>query len=289
MSNTSFSTTVEIPSGKDESYENFPVGSWLISGRLRPHITTFYGFARTIDDIADSSAIEANEKIDRLSGFEDAILGKDKTSIEFAKAHLMRRSLEETGVTSQHCIDLISAFKQDATKLRYEDWDELIEYCQLSAAPVGRYLLDLHGEAIKNYDSSDALCNALQVLNHLQDCKEDYLTLNRVYLPLEWMRENGLGIECLNAPNCVPELKSVIFRMLDSTVDLLGLADKLPRRLSSKRFAMETGAILNIAVALEKKLRKRDPLAESVNLAKSQYVLGCLIGAFKSLLIDHSR
>ena len=289
MSNISFSAAVETPSGKDESYENFPVGSWLISGRLRPHITTFYGFARTIDDIAESSTIEAHEKICRLSGFENAILGKDKTSLKFSKAHLMRQSLEETGVTNQHCIDLISAFKQDATKLRYDDWDELIDYCQLSAAPVGRYLLDLHGETIENYDASDALCNALQVLNHLQDCKEDYLTLNRVYLPLDWMRDNGLEIESLNAPNCVPELKSVIFRMLDSTADLLGRADKLPRRLSNKRLAMETGAILNIAITLERKLRKRDPLAESVKLPKSQYVLGCLIGAFKSLLIDHSR
>ena len=196
----------------------------------------------------------------------------------------MRLSLEETGVTNQHCIELIKAFKQDATKLRYENWDELIDYCQMSAAPVGRYLLDLHGESIKKYQASDALCNALQVLNHLQDCKDDYLTLNRVYLPLDWMKNYGLEVGCLDASKSSPGLQFLIHRVLDSTVELINLAQLLPIDLANKRLAMEAGAILNVASLLEKKLRRKDPLAEAVKLSRSQYVLGCLFGASKALI-----
>ncbi|SVE64909.1 uncharacterized protein METZ01_LOCUS517763, partial [marine metagenome] len=225
-------------------YENFPVASYVLSKSIRPHINTFYSFSRTIDDIADSNTIDAKEKIDRLSGFENAIIGKDTTSTEFEKAHNMRRSLEETGVTEQHCIDLIQAFKQDATKLRYQNWDELIGYCQLSAAPVGRYLLDLHGESTQVYTKSDALCNALQILNHLQDCKQDYLTLNRVYLPIVWLAEKGLEVNCLNAARSVPELKEVFLKILNSTEDLLQIANKLPRVITNKRLAIESNSIL---------------------------------------------
>ena len=275
---------IEIPSGKDKAYENFPVASLFIPSHLRPHVNTFYGFARAIDDIADSNSIGSPEKIERLTGFENAILGKDTASPGFSKAHSMRQSLQETGVTNQHCIELIKAFKQDVSKLRYENWDELIDYCQMSAAPVGRYLLDLHGESNKKYQASDALCNALQILNHLQDCKDDYLTLNRVYLPLDWMKNNGLEVECLNASKSKPELKSLIHAVLDSTVELINLAQYLPIDLTNKRLAMEAGAILNIASRLEKKLRRKDPLAEAVKLSRSQYVLGCLFGASKALI-----
>ena len=277
MNRNSYLTGFEIPSGKDKAYENFPVGSLFVPPRLRPHVNTFYSFARAIDDIADSNSIEAPEKIERLTGFENAILGKDKTSPGFSKAHSMRQSLEETGVTNQHCIELIKAFKQDASKLRYENWDELIDYCQMSAAPVGRFLLDLHGESNKKYKASDALCNALQILN-------DYLTLNRVYLPLDWMKNNGLEVECLDASKSRPELKSLIHRVLDSTAELINLAQFLPIDLANKRLAMEAGAILNVASRLEKILRRKDPLAESVKLSRSQYVLGCLFGASKALI-----
>ncbi|MDC0190624.1 squalene synthase HpnC [Rhodospirillales bacterium] len=284
MSVNTYLPDIEIPSGKDKAYENFPVGSLFVPSRLRPHVNTFYNFARAIDDIADSNSIEALEKIERLTGFENAILGKDKTSSGYSKAHSMRLSLQETGVTNRHCIELIKAFKQDATKLRYENWDELIDYCQMSAAPVGRYLLDLHGESNKKYQASDALCNALQVLNHLQDCKDDYVTLNRVYLPLDWMKHNGLEVECLDAPKSRPELKSLIHRVLDSTAELINLAQYLPIDLTNKRLAMEAGAILGVASRLEQKLRRKDPLAESVNLSRTQYVLGCLFGATKALI-----
>src|SRR3546814_10832892 len=90
------------------------------------------------------------------------------------KATRLRLSLAATGVAAARGIDLVAAFKQDAVKRRYADWGELLGYCRLSANPVGRYLLDLHGEDPGGYAASDALCTALQILNHLQDCQGDY-------------------------------------------------------------------------------------------------------------------
>ncbi|HEX3535739.1 MAG TPA: squalene/phytoene synthase family protein, partial [Stellaceae bacterium] len=173
--------SVETPSGKGRSGENFPVGSWLIRRDLRPHVHAFYRFARNADDIADNSALTADDKIrrlDRMAAILDGAPGGDSPA-----ATAMRASLQQTGVTPQHCHDVLRAFRLDAIKLRYRDWDDLLEYCRYSASPVGRQLLDLHGESRDTWPPSDALCSALQVLNHLQDCVADHQNLDRVYLP----------------------------------------------------------------------------------------------------------
>ena len=166
---------IETPSGKSAATENFPVGSALLPRALRPHVATFYAFARAIDDIADNPALDPADKIARLNAFAATLTGHPAghpfTESGLEKAEALRHSLRETGVTAQHALDLISAFKQDAVKNRYDNWAELIDYCTRSAAPVGRYLLDLHGEDKRHYPLSDALCNALQIINHLQDFK----------------------------------------------------------------------------------------------------------------------
>ena len=94
---------------------------------------------------------------------------------------------------------MLHAFRLDAVKLRYRDWDDLMAYCRYSASPVGRQLLDLHGESRDTWPASDALCSALQVLNHLQDCADDYRLLDRVYLPLTDLAAEGIGVEALTA------------------------------------------------------------------------------------------
>ena len=277
-------TFVETPSGKDAAYENFPVGSWLLPARLRPHVAVFYAYARAIDDIADSSDLPAEEKIARLDGFERALLGRETRDPAFAKAHAMRRSLAETDVPPRHCLDLIAAFKQDATKLRYADWDDLIGYCRLSAAPVGRYLLDLHGGSTDGYGPADALCNALQVINHLQDCQDDYRALDRVYLPLDWMAEAGAAVQDLDGTVTGPPLRRVIDRTLDGVEALLREAAALPAGLASRRLAMESAAILDIARMLTDRLRRGDPLAGRIELSKSEYLWCCMRGAASYLI-----
>ena len=275
---------METPSGKAAADENFPVGSWLLPARLRPHIATFYAYARAIDDIADNPELDPDDKIERLDGFARAVRGAETGDPAFGKAHRVRRSLEITQVTPRHCVDLTRAFMQDATKLRYADWNDLIGYCDLSAAPVGRYLVDLHGESKIVYPASDALCNALQVLNHLQDCGDDYNSLNRVYLPQNWMATAGAGVEALGCRRSTPALRRVLDRCLDATEKLLNSADRLPDQFRNLRFAMETAVIVAIARKLGKELRRRDPLAERVVLTKAQYAACCLRGGGRTLL-----
>lgn len=282
-SSPAVSGAVETPSGKDAAYENFPVGSWLLPAALRPHIARFYAFARAIDDIADNPALSSEDKIARLSGFEDALLARVPDDEVYATAIRMRESLKQTATTSRHCRDLIAAFKQDAVKNRYRDWDDLMGYCTLSAAPVGRYLLDLHGGSRDGYGPSDALCMALQVINHLQDCQDDYRQLDRVYLPGDWMADAGARVEDLDCDAATPALRAVLDRTLAATEALMPAARRLAPGLVSRRLAMESGAIVAIAERLIALLKRRDPLAGRVQLTKPQFLWHCAVGALGGL------
>src|ERR1700738_3549392 len=223
--------SVETPSGKWRGSENFPVGSFLIRRHLRVHVHAFYRFPRNADDIADNPALTADDKIarlDRIAAILDGASGEDSPA-----AGAMRESLLETGLTAQHCHDVLHAFRLDAVKLRYRDWDDLMGYCRYSASPVGRQLLDLHGENRTAWPASDALCAALQVLNHLQDCAADYRRLDRVYLPLEDLEAAGCTVGELAAPAASPGLRHVIGSLLDRTEALIAEARDLPPRVAA--------------------------------------------------------
>ncbi len=280
------SRTVETPSGKGAGDENFPVGSWLLPAELRPHVACFYAFARAIDDIADNSDLAPEDKVGRLEGFARALTDPDGKDPAYEKANRLRRSLAETGVVAQHGLDLIAAFKQDARKQRYDDWSDLMGYCALSANPVGRYLLDLHGEARADYPPSDALCSALQVINHLQDCQDDYRNLDRVYLPRDWMAEAGMSLSDLDAPAANDPLRRVIDRCLDGVDELLRQAQPLPERLVSRRLAMESSVIWGLAERLSHALRRRDPLAERVVLGRLT-IAWCAVSAVVPRVFRH--
>ena len=189
-------TAVEHRSGKGAGDENFPVASWLIAAKLRPHVMAFYRFARTADDIADAPNLSPHEKLARLDHMAEGLEGEAGNDVTVA----LRHSLHETGVSAVHCHQLLDAFRQDAVKSRYASWAELMDYCALSAAPVGRFMLDLHGQSKATWTASDALCAALQVINHLQDCGDDYRQLDRVYLPEDWMAAEGAEVADLAPP-----------------------------------------------------------------------------------------
>ncbi len=276
--------TLETPSGKDASYENFPVGSWLLSANLRPHVAAYYAFARAIDDIADNPHLAPADKIARLEAFAAGVMGEAGHDAAPEKAVAMRRTLDETGITPRHCTDLVAAFKQDAVKARYDNWDDLIGYCLQSAAPVGRFLLDLHGGSREGYGPSDALCNALQVINHLQDCAVDHRELDRVYLPLDWMRAEGGAVADLAGPALTPPLRRVLDRCLDGVDSLLAEARALPPSLASRRLGVESAVIVDIAFTLAARLRRHDPLAGRVALSRPAYVWCCTRGIAGQLI-----
>ena len=276
---------METPSGKGARDENFPVGSFLLPKRLRPHVAVYYAFARAIDDIADNPALAPDDKIGRLEAMDRALIGETGVGDPaFAKAHDLRHSFLETGVDFAHARDLVSAFKQDAIKSRYANWPELIDYCNRSAAPVGRFLLELHGEDEEAFAWSDPLCNALQVLNHLQDCADDYKQLDRVYLPSDWMEEEGVAVDALAEQSANRQLRRVFRRCLKETHKLIADARKLPGHVASPGLAMESAMIVRIAHKLHRKLAKRDPLRRRVQLSKSEYLSCGLRGIVAGLL-----
>jgi squalene synthase HpnC len=277
MNSTGKLAALETPSGKGAGDENFPVGSFMLPRRLRPHVARYYAFARAIDDIADNPVLPADEKVARLGAFADAIHGK-AGGPGLEKATRLRQSLLETEVPLRHASDLTVAFIQDARKGRYADWRDLLGYCENSANPVGRYLLALHGETDPAaYAASDALCSALQVLNHLQDCGDDYRSLDRVYLPQDWIAAEGADTEELGGKALTPGLRRALDRTLAATDELIVAARALAGRLTHRRLAMESAAIWRIARRLSALLKAGDPLATRVKLSKAQY-LACGVG-----------
>lgn len=273
---------VETPSGKGAADENFPVGSFLLPKRLRPQVALFYHYARAIDDIADNPDLPADEKIARLEGFDEALLGRTDDPA-YDKAHRIRETMGDVGHIIQHCRDLITAFKQDAVKNRYDSWDDLMDYCRHSAAPVGRFLIDLHGGPDSAWVGSDALCAALQVINHVQDCADDYRDLDRVYLPGDWMEQEGATVEELSASEMSAGLIRVKDRCLDGVDALLESAKPLMPTLRSRRLALESAAIHALARKLSKRLRAGDPVATRIDLSKPRAGLTALGGISREL------
>jgi len=265
---------VEVWSGKDRADENFPVGSALIRRDLRAHVHAYYRFARNADDIGDSAVLAAEDKIARLDLMEDVLLGRRETGSPSALG--LRATIAATGLDPSVGTDLLRAFRQDAVKHRYANWDELLDYCRYSAMPVGRLLLGLHGESAATLPPSDALCASLQVLNHLQDGAQDLAALDRCYLPLDLLRQAGAGVDDLRAARTSPGLRQVYDRLLDRVDALNGEARALPGLVRDRRMRLESAIVVGLAHRLARRLRRGDPLAARVKLLKSDVAYAVL-------------
>ena len=173
-------------------YENFPVVSFIIPKELQKHIAVIYWFARTADDIADEGNLTEEERIKQLDelekNFTSALNGNPQNDFETALVN----TINEKKLTPSLFYDLLKAFKQDVTKKRYKDFDEVLNYCKHSANPVGRLILELFD--IRNDESfslSDKICTALQLTNFWQDLALDF-EKGRIYLPQDEMQKLGV-------------------------------------------------------------------------------------------------
>ncbi|MCI1438051.1 MAG: squalene synthase HpnC [Acetobacter indonesiensis] len=261
----------DVSSGKGASDENFPVGSFLISKALRPHVHAYYAYARVIDDIADCETLTPDEKLARLNAMEDVLLGKREAIMrpDSMSAAVLRASLTRTGVPFETATDLIIAFRDDSRGVEYKTWDDLLHYCKYSANPVGRFLIHLHRESANAFAASDALCTSLQILNHLQDCQKDLQRLNRCYMPSDMMALAGVTQDDLLAGRTSPRLRRVFNTLLDGVDDLNTQASALPTHIQDRRFRMECAAIVDLAKRLTLRLRREDPLAGRVALKRA--------------------
>lgn len=264
------SGAADFASGKGHRDENFPVASFLIHPKHRGLILDFYRFARAADDVADNPTADPAAKLRLLEMMRASLEGEDDGAPESVA---LRASLSHCGLASQHALDLLEAFRRDVTKLRYEDWDELMDYCRYSAMPVGRFVLDVHGENRSVWPQSDALCAALQVINHLQDCGKDFRTLNRVYLPLDCLRIAGAAPEELGRRMASEALLSVIHELAQRTAGLLAEARPFSDLIADGRLALEVSVIQSLAEDLNLRLLEGDPLSDQVHHRTSE-VLG---------------
>jgi len=284
MNDASIGDAKNWRSGKGHRDENFPVASWLIHPRHRKVILAFYNFVRTADDIADHAALTAPDKLGLLDRLEAGLTGAND---EDTVAVHLRAALAEHSLSPKHAQDLLAAFKLDVTKLRYRDWDDLIGYCSLSAMPVGRFVLDVHGESRGTWPANDALCAALQIINHLQDCKDDYRNLDRVYIPLDMLAACGIGVEALGEPRASAALLAGLRSLAERTERLLGDSDVFPLLITDWRLSLEVSVINTLAHRLTRILMTRDPLSDHVHLSVPAVVgltmTGILSGASRRL------
>jgi hydroxysqualene synthase len=178
-------------------YENFPVASVLLPGRMRPHVAAVYAFARVADDFADEGARQADERLALLDAWSDhlhaccdggpehpqAVRGLPRETVHIFTA--LGSTIRTCGLPVSLFDDLVSAFRQDVTTRRYETWDDVLDYCRRSANPVGRLVLAIAGYRDQRLEaSSDAVCTALQLTNFWQDLERDWHN-GRLYLPLD--------------------------------------------------------------------------------------------------------
>lgn len=193
-------------------YENFPVASRLLPRRLRRPVAAIYTFARTADDLADEGSDSAEQ---RLAGLAELDVKLRLTAAGQPPDEPMWVALADTmkghDLQAEPFEELLAAFRQDCSKHRYADFGEVMSYCRLSANPVGHLMLSLlgvRGERARGY--SDAVCSALQLINFLQDVRNDLLDRDRVYLPCDELQRFGVTEQHLAAGSDGPGVRRLM-------------------------------------------------------------------------------
>jgi hydroxysqualene synthase len=202
-------------------YENFPVASRLLPAAMRPHVAAVYAFARVADDFADEGAMPPESRLSLLDGWLDylrrAAAGRELHAPAEGYPPESALIFGAVGSTIRACDlpvalfeDLLSAFRQDVTTMRYRAWDDVLDYCRRSANPVGRLVLRIAGYRDADLDAaSDAVCTALQLTNFWQDLARDWAN-GRLYLPLEDCRRERAEFTDLDAGRITPEWRRVL-------------------------------------------------------------------------------
>jgi squalene synthase HpnC len=259
-----------LASGKGHRDENFPVASVLLKPAHRAPVMAFYRFARAADDISDHPDAAPARKLALLAQMRAGLEGDPAGAPE---ALALREVMAARRLDPVHAHELLDAFERDVSFNRYTDWDMLMGYCRVSAMPVGRYVLDVHGEDRATWPASDALCAALQIINHLQDCGKDYRNIDRVYLPADALAAHGARVEELGAGRATPGLRAAIAATARRTRGLLEQSAPFASQIRDRRLAAEVAAIQRLAESLVARLETHDPLAEKVHHGKAKAAL----------------
>jgi len=188
-------------------HENFAVASLLLGPRTRRHLLAIYGFARLVDQLGDEVA---GDRLELLDAFEVDLDRAFDGSPEHPLLRRLAATIHELGLPRAPFARLIDANRRDQRQAVYETFDELVDYCDLSANPVGELVLLVFGSATpRRIALSDRVCTALQLIEHWQDVAED-ARRGRVYLPAEDRQRFGVGAEELTAATASGPLRRLL-------------------------------------------------------------------------------
>jgi squalene synthase HpnC len=264
-----------------EHYENFPVISFLLPKELKKHIAIIYWFSRTADDIADEGNQDQTERLKRLDFFQDrlkSLLSKRfSNELEFCLAN----TIEQKKLSTNYFFNLLRAFRQDIKKKRYENFEDVLEYCKYSANPVGRLILELFDYRDEELNQlSDKICSALQLTNFLQDTSIDFQK-GRIYLPMDEMRSYGVTDQMFELKEINDNLKQLIKHNLERTELLFKQGRKLLKYLSGG-LKIEIAWTINGGESILRKIKYNDfdVLNNRPSLTKSDYVKVLFKGFF---------
>ena len=272
-----------LMSGKSYSDENFPVASFLMTKKIRSIVRVFYFFARMADDIADHQKLSSNKKKNILLFFDNAISKSKKTNNKVLDKMIAR--FKELPSGKKYSRNLLKAFMMDASNKKYKNWNDLLYYCKFSANPVGRFVIDAVNERKnieKIYEASDNLCTALQIINHIQDCKKDFKELNRVYIPESFFKKYSLDKKILRKSKSIENFERLKIEIVDNVLVSLRKTKLGLREIQSWRLRKETLIILNIAKRLCNLLKINDPLEKQIKLSRIDFIF-CF---FKGIMYD---
>ena len=235
-------------------YENFPVASVLLPKNLRLPISVIYAFARTADDFADEGSAPISIRLQQLAGYHQALT--EISAGTYQGDHPIFIALSD--VINRHNLpiyllkDLLSAFRQDVLKNRYANFNEVLDYCQRSANPVGRLVLYLNGISDgQQLAQSDAICTALQLINFYQDIVQDYTEQNRIYIPQDELTKLGLTESALVAEDTTsiaPVIRSLYQRTERMMAQGYLLGYELSGRMGFEVRAMTLGGIWTLSL-----------------------------------------
>ena len=239
----------------ESHYENFPVASLLLPSRLREPVSAIYAFARSADDFADEGQLSPERRLALLAGYRqqlDALeRGDPGGQPVFSR---LRPVVAEYGLPLSLFHDLLDAFSQDVVKTRYGSFAELMDYCRRSANPVGRLLLRLFAaDSPEHRIWSDAICSALQLINHWQDVAIDWRK-DRIYLPAEDMARFNVSEQDVAQQNCDERWQALLQFELDRASDLMTMGAPLGRALPG-RVGIEMRAIISGGLRIVDKIR----------------------------------
>lgn len=238
-------------------YENFPVASLLLPRNLRRPIAVIYAFARSADDFADEGQFTQQQRLEKLNHYSALLESLGDTQQTDPIFIALRDVINKHQLPIQLFHDLLTAFKQDVTKQRYQSFDEVLAYCQHSANPVGRLLLHLIGQATPvNLQQSDAVCSSLQLINFLQDIFQDYDENDRIYLPQDEMQQYGVGEEMIKQQQSSDAMRTLLNHQLQRAKSMMISGSPLGNHIPG-RFGLQLRMMVNGGLQIIKLLENQ--------------------------------